>query len=121
VIKYGQTKELGRSNVFGAQAAGVKEQPRGERARDHGDHHGDGDPSTGYEGSQQIKLHGPSIFPSAWGTEVGPNVTRTLGPTAPSGPGWRGSGIGVRAGRSREAERAGEPDPALGANPTRGI
>jgi uncharacterized protein with PCYCGC motif len=121
VINHDLAKGLPPSNVFGIDAVGVKDQPRSQRAGDDGGDHGDGDPEAGKDERRQIKLHGPSIFPSGRATEVGPKGTTTLGrrrllvlvgalvasacapaalarPTAPS-----------------------TPIPPLAANPTRGI
>jgi len=99
----------------------VEEEPRGHRASDHGDHHGEGHAGAGEKERHEIKLHIPSILSSGGGTEVGPKVTRTLvrrrllvlaagliasacTPTVPASPSPPASAI-----------------PPLGANPVRGI
>ena len=75
MTKYGRTN----GSPLSVKAAGVKEQPRGKHAGDDGDHHGDRDAEADKDKGQQIKLHGPSIFPCGGASEVGPKGTSTLG------------------------------------------
>ena len=110
-----------RRDVFGIESAGVKEQPRSQGARDHGDHQGDGDPGAGQDERQQIRLHLPSILRSGRGCEVGPKVTRTLGRRRLLV--LAGAVLASACAPAALTRPSSAPSliPPLGANPTRGI
>ena len=99
----------------------MKEQPRGKHAGHDGDHHGDGDPQAGKDERRQIKLHGPSIFPSDGATEVGPKGTSTLGRRRLLV--LVGAVFATSCAPAALARPTAPPSPIppLAANPTRGI
>ena len=117
VINHRPTK----ATALSIEPAGVKEQPRGERARGHGDHHGDGDPQAGKDERRQIKLHGESIFTSGHRAEVGPKGTSTLGRRRLLV--LVGAVLASACAPAALARPTAPPSPIppLGANPTRGI
>ena len=105
---------------LGAESAGVEEQPRCERARDNGEHHGEGDTRTGEKKGQDIGLHA-SIVGSGHGPAVGPKVTRTLGRRRFVALVAAGLAAACTPMAQARTSSTASPIRPLGANPMRGI